>query len=189
MERTVNSKFILKIHPIPGDGNCLFSSLVHQLTGLHHSHDLHQEAIRVMRQECVNHLHSSIDTYRDIIITEALERGQAWPDDVDGNTHDRIIANHLEELRKNGVWGGSEVLVAVRDKLGVTIRVFADHFSPLVFEGNNNNETINVFYNGVNHYDSVIDVSEAFDENTIGKFQIYNVQRPLTRRRRWLMPA
>ncbi|KXJ71751.1 hypothetical protein RP20_CCG009609 [Aedes albopictus] len=73
MERTVNNKYKIKIDLMPGDGNCLFSAIVHQLTDLQHTHAVFHEAVSVMRRECVRHLYQSAGTYRNLIITEAIE--------------------------------------------------------------------------------------------------------------------
>lgn len=162
MERTVNNKYKIKIDLMPGDGNCLFSAIVHRLTELHHTHAVFHEAVSVMRRECVRHLYQSAGTYRNLIITEAIERGGSWPEE---DRHDSIVSSYLLSISQNGIWAGSESIAAVR----VTIRVFSVESSPLLFEGRAGNETINIFYNGVNHYDSVREVIELTGQGTVNR--------------------
>lgn len=108
------------------------------------------------------------DLYRYHILTEAVAaRGITWPTNEEQQSY--IVEEHLQLLRRNGEWGGSEVLNAVRDMLGCTIRVFSKYTEPLEFEGRTS-ETVNIFYNGINHYDSVTKVIEINDEAAaIGK--------------------
>lgn len=153
---------------MPGDGNCLFAAIVYQLTELHYTHEVFQDAIFVMRQECAKHLYSCIDTYRNLIITEAIERGESWPEE---NRHGAIISGYLQQLSHDGVWAGSESIAAVRDILGVTIRIFSNETHPIVFEGRAGSATVNIYYNGVNHYDSVREVIELYEQQKANRVE------------------
>lgn len=112
-----------------------------------------------MRATTVEHLRVYQERYRELIITEGLERGERWPDEEQAQA--TIIQQRLLTLERDGVWGGSDVLAAVRDKLGVTIRIFTAQFQPIVFESQTNSYAmINLFYNGVDHYDSITRVHD-----------------------------
>lgn len=158
----LNNKYQVIIVKIPPDGNCLFSSIVHQLTKLDHSHEAHKDAVRILRQESVNYISANKKLYWNHILMEATAaRRIEWP-----NTEELqkvLVDDHLRLLFKDQEWGGSEILNAVRDQYGFTIRVFSREREPLIFEGRGA-ETVDIFYNGIDHYDSIHEVIELDKE-------------------------
>lgn len=161
----LNNKYQVSIVKIPPDGNCLFSSIVHQLTKLDYSHEAHKDAVRILRQESVEYISANKKLYWNHILMEATAaRGIEWP-----NTEElqrTLINDHLRLLSKDREWGGSEILNAVRDQYGFTIRVFSREQEPLIFEGRGT-EKVDIYYNGIDHYDSIQEVTvlnEDMDE-------------------------
>lgn len=98
-------------------------------------------------------------------------RGIPWPNS--GSAQRTIIEDHLLELSKDREWGGSEILNAVRDQFGFTIRVFSKEQEPLIFEGNGG-ETVNIFYNGIDHYDSVSEVNTIHEDTDYRMQEAYS---------------
>lgn len=92
--------------------------------------------------------------------------------DQDGNpflgTDDEKFESFLEDLALNRTWASSESILAVQGLYGGTVRVHNPNYEPIVIGernesvvGEGNEPRIEIYYNGLNHYNSVLKVSST----------------------------
>ncbi|KAL1403399.1 hypothetical protein pipiens_019385 [Culex pipiens pipiens] len=143
----------LVVQTIPGDGNCIFGAVVHQLLGLHPACDALRFAAErsALRRRVVCFLESNIMEFYEFLELGASDLGPA-----------ATIEDYLAYLSTEGVWGGEEVL-AVTSRLyrcdilmwnsvtGATQRFESIHGST---------GTLRVLYTG-SHYDSIVSVDSG----------------------------
>lgn len=90
---------------------------------------------------------------------ETIGRGGQWPVQEE-QAQELLIDKYLDNLEREGVWAGSESLMAISDILNLRIRVYSEGCDPLEFgeaeqEGDEQKQVVRVFYNGEDHYDSI----------------------------------
>lgn len=102
------SNWKVKVLLIPGDGNCIFSSLCHQLNGFAISSELHKEGTRRLRRTVVEHIWHNRYTIRikNAITTRVMED---WPRSSNDNYDDQVNVV-LSYLQTDGNWGGQETI-------------------------------------------------------------------------------
>eukprot|EP00388_Colpodella_angusta_P012786 GDKJ01032315.1.p1 GENE.GDKJ01032315.1~~GDKJ01032315.1.p1 ORF type:complete len:318 (+),score=63.06 GDKJ01032315.1:24-956(+) len=126
----------LVLYPVPGDGNCLFSSVLHQLYihKLLHLIDLPNKSVACFwndfdnilffRRLVIDNMRNNIDDYAPFLIGDGVT-------DVDVYFVDMISP---ESCRK--AWGGECELKSICNLFGINIQVFnADSLRPMEFEG------------------------------------------------------
>lgn len=118
------------------------------------------------RSQCVNFLEQHWTRYENSIISEAVNRQEQWPAD---EFKEAFIEKQIEALRKDRTWGGSEILAAASDMLETKIKVFTKRLPPITFGevGGYPGRTLRIFFNGTNHYDSVVSASVAEDSSRL----------------------
>lgn len=144
----------LEIVPIPGDGGCLFGSLLHQLFGMDTEGDFYQEAIKNLRRLVVLHIRKNKTRFIPCFCPE------------DGRNSDDFFERSLISLENGELWGGEETIVAVSEIFHVEV-VVVQNFAVLRYgnaQENGNNE-IWIYYHehdrfgagdgNRNHYDSI----------------------------------
>lgn len=150
----------LKMLPVPGDGNCLFASIVHQLENLDSKSPSHKPAVIELRRKSVDYLERHWMEYELQILAEAVKRRMIWPNE---QQKVEIIRKHINNLREDGFWAGSEVISAIADMRKTPIKVFTRRGVPMVFGEHYPGRVARIFFSG-DHYDSVVDLTNARHE-------------------------
>lgn len=144
------------------DGNCLFSSLAHQLHCIKMHSIEHAQLTAKLRVDVVSHIMENLDDYKQALkshlTSECIEK-----------TEKEFVS---VELPKNGVWGGTETLLAVQRIYKVNILVF-DEQGPYYFATGYDAQYIQTLFvayrfdskgeNGnpiYNHYESICELNE-----------------------------
>lgn len=158
----------LTVANINGDGNCLFSSLAHQLWMDKIDSAQHRKNAKKLRAATVKHI---LDP-KNFPMYEFQLRDRVYEikskDDIADMTAECKLYVSLC-LAKNKTWGGAETLKAVCDMYNCNIIVFNEDSKCTIFNraGRNHNRTIAVAYRlgwdgqTRNHYDSVCDLDTA----------------------------
>lgn len=165
---------------IPGDGNCLFSALAHQLWMHKIKSKGHKQSTKELRAEVVEHIlnpeHFAMYEHRlrDRVYNLSEKSGEKI-NDLEKEC--KFFVRHI--LSKPRTWGGAETLLAVSVLYSTNVFVFNENGSCTKIKkaGQNNNRSIAVAFRiGLNeqgeeihnHYDSVCE---------IGSSELYNVVR------------
>lgn len=145
----------LKIQVIPGDGHCLFGSLLHQLLGIRPEDAKYQVSIGALRRMVVFH------------IKRNLTRFSAYFDTQRSSSLDRI----LRDLEQGNAWGGQECIVAVSELFEVRVNVVSPY---TMVNFGNNSRTCWIYYHQAgnytgsdeifNHYDSILEAVDTDQE-------------------------
>lgn len=182
---TDSNRQCLKIVAIAKDGNCLFSSLAHQLFGHKIKSSEHKEATKKLRKDVVDHIIANYSSFQLDLRTRVYETvDQAAIKDM--NTECLFILNHC--LTKSGFWGGSETMKAVHELYHVNILIFNENGICHFFNqwNDSNDRTVILAYrlahtkkneaaDSHNHYDSVCDMSsEEMYNSTLFLFNTLN---------------
>lgn len=159
---------------IPGDGNCLFGSVVHQLYGVTPTHQLFSSYKRQLREAAVQEIWDHIEEYHDQLIIYAED---TIKEDVPAGIK---VRRYLNELRTEGVWAGAECIAAICNRHQIAITVYQDNcridFTPTRSESAEC-ATYKIFYRGVvngvrTHYDSVLCIRpQSLPTTPIGNFE------------------
>ncbi|XP_062712853.1 OTU domain-containing protein 3-like [Aedes albopictus] len=146
----------IKTVEVPGDGNCLFYAVVQQLSGRKcFDSQFFNEAMR-LRRRTVDYLMSHKTEMRDVILAEIITSSNVTTSNLSDRQLDEKIDQHLRNLAKCGTWAGGEALMAIKEIVGANIRIYNPHYQPLeLVHGNGRCKTIEIYFNGINHYDSV----------------------------------
>lgn len=101
---------------IASDGNCLVSSLAHQLFKKKLSSVEHSEYTKKLREEAVEFIKQNMETFEQQIV---------WREDFDkvaeGDEMQSRIYSFLEKLSEDGFWCGTETLMAISRIYSVNI--------------------------------------------------------------------
>lgn len=117
----------------------------------------HQNATREMRARSVSYLERNWKEYENLILSEAVAINPgAWPDD---DMKEAVIKKRIEELKKPGTWGGSDIIRAISDMLRIRINVYVRNREVWNF-GSAGSVVLNLFYNGSSHYDSISGIEQ-----------------------------
>lgn len=136
----------LTIHEIPSDGDCLYNSIVHQLSlaGV-------QFTVSQLRQRAAEYIKSHKDQFSAFLI-----------DEVTGDlmSHDQIDC-YCEKIARTNVWGGQIELQALSESLQKPVCVFqadgqAIHFGTSYSKPNINLCYLKHAYTLGEHYNSLI---------------------------------
>lgn len=164
---------------IPGDGNCLFGALVHQIFGITPDQPLFSTYSLQLREAVVREIRGRLWLYFDHVSSFAEE---LYQDDTPAALK---VERYLEALQFDGFWGGAESLAAVCNFLQVSITVYQDNgkieFTPTVSELHSW-PVCNIYYRGIlgqarTHYDSVVCIRfPIFFSNLIVSLRFERVQ-------------
>lgn len=152
---------------IPGDGNCLFGSIAHQLYGVSPNDESFKGYCLQLRAAAISEIEDKMDVYYGHLATIANE---VITEHV--ATHDKVLV-YLSKLKTSGYWGGAECISAIANRLNVVVIVYQHgtkiEFRPHVTE-QNDLYSCHIYYRSIhrtgeeeyeqagvnNHYDSVI---------------------------------
>lgn len=155
---------------MPKDGNCLFSSLAHQLFGKEINSAAHETATNNLRASVVKHIQQNYDDFYYEI------RGHVYDLKDSDENHEIHKFDKIEDaceyllteyLTQPGNWGGAETLKAIASMHNVNIIVFNENgpVHAIICEQQNERCLIVVFRlkHGEkiirNHYDSACNMS------------------------------
>ncbi|KAK3929725.1 Deubiquitinase OTUD6B [Frankliniella fusca] len=112
---------LVNVATMRGDGNCLFTAIVHQMNPKISGEDLHNEGM-TLRQQVVDHIKSNLPDYKltilDSIDISTVQYKQKTPKGK--------IDAFLRNLSNGIEWGGYETLVACSRLKGIEIKVLQE---------------------------------------------------------------
>lgn len=172
-ELIANAPQPLKIATIVGNGDCLFSSMAHQLFSPKINSTEHINATKNLRKCVVEYISQHYESFKFELQGRVYEEINAESiTDLDKERRD-ILEKYLP---LDGYWGGTESLKAIQQMHHVNILIFREH--GLCYFFNNFNEEYtrtlilafrisNPNSNNYDHYDSVCDISSNEILNSI----------------------
>lgn len=162
----VNEGWLL-VRKIPGDGNCLFSSLAHQIWNEPpgtEEHDLHT---RTLRRLVVSHYRERLETYGEGLLPQAQV---IFPELVGTLTPAKLIEHYLNQLGRPRFWGGEETIRAVACVFGYKVEVYSEYAAHIAIgDAGPKSRPLKIVHRinpdgTYNHYDSVIRLLDDQDE-------------------------
>lgn len=187
----------LKVVKTARDGNCLFSSLVHQIFGHDYTRKKHMHLVKELRMDVVSHIKKNFLDFEFVLKNRIYEEANERVENIKKRSKKFVKT----ELSKDGTWGGTETIKAVGQIFGVNILVvnekgtyhftsgFDDLYDRIVFLAFRMNSLVMGGFDQLNnvnrnHYDSVVNIDGetkilmaeqlAIAENTRRAFQIEN---------------
>lgn len=157
---------------IPGDGNCLFNALIHQLCFLDgvSRWESHQD----LRIEVVKFIRENLDRFSFQLQDSIFD---ALNIKVDNNNANSLVQVFLDKLCTEGFWGGAEVIAAFCELTLLQVNVYSlgNNFPTRFFPSSSEPRNIaNIYYSG-NHYDSLVKDTTTTVRNTDPLESIHNV--------------
>lgn len=143
---------------IPGDGNCLIGSVVHQIYGITPAHHLFELYKLQLREASVDEIIDHLEYYTEQLVVFAED---AIADDIPVTDK---VQRYLEQLRADGTWVGADCIAAICNLHQIAITIHQDNgkveFTPTRSE-TAEWPVYRIFYkdlvDGVRtHYDSVL---------------------------------
>lgn len=167
-----SENYEIKIVEAAGDGNCLFTSLAHQLFYHNMKSNAMKKASKKLRADVVAHIEKNMDAFQHELkgrVYEIIENRKNSSDYSDSDSYsydmDAETKHFMKELSANGYYGGSETLKAVSNLYDVNIIIFNEEEKCHIVSkfGMTHEKTIGVAYRlnglgGRDHYDSVTDI-------------------------------
>lgn len=166
----------VSIVPIQPDGNCLYSTILHQLDGIETKSSQHIERTGLLRKQVVQHIKNNEGDFKSAIMGNIIENPEF---NIDGDM-DKSCADFVRRLASDGFWGGSESILAVSQIYRVKIVVFAEKkefYMPIGFNCLYNRSLFLAYRLGVIggkisyiHYDSICGINESILYKCAQKF-------------------
>jgi Holliday junction resolvase RusA-like endonuclease len=168
-QRIINSfEGPIKILKIPGDGNCLFSSISVKLYDTKPGSQQHTQKTKMLRKLASDHIIKNMPVYWENLQIVARE---AFPNSKEDNN--ALVKKYADSLTKDGFWGGEAAIHAITNIFKTKISIIQADTPTLVFEptGGITLNSIHLYFSGEgntkNHYDAVIELSpRCFVENS-----------------------
>ena len=150
------------IHDVPYDGDCMFSSILHQLN----STGMCDFDSKALRRAVVEYLQANQARYYSDFVCQPVDQHDDYNADTDPITQeDEIISSITDpqlqtELRwqkyvrclKQGAWGDNIAMQAVSDMFSVTIHVLSSHYPMYSVTPQNHCATDEVFVGLIMQY-------------------------------------
>lgn len=161
-------EYNLWVQCIPGDGSCLFGSLVHQVFGIHPAEKDFLFVASRMRESIVDHLRRNFSRYWEYLVPFAEDFVKDGYVDI----YDRVW-RYLELLSDNRFWGGEECLSVACELYDIIITVWDERSGRFMeyFGGSPMAKKVAICFSGV-HYDSVLFASHTSFCDTNGSINI-----------------
>lgn len=156
---------ILLVCKIPGDGNCLFTSLplAHQIWRSLPVTKLNAFHTRTLRALAANYYRERIGSMKEQLSAQA----QIIFLELEGKmSTDQLIGHYLDKLATPGFWGGEESIRAVAATFGYRISVYSENASRIIIgKSGPQGEHLSIVhrvdeYGIYNHFDSVLRPAE-----------------------------
>ena len=155
---------VLFILNMPPDGNCLFSSLAHQIFGSQQSID-GVAAPKFLRGRVVQYLRNNLSEYSPCLIAEALivQRSLTLPDNFSPS---QMIEAFVNYLSMEGSYGGSETIAAIVHLYQRQLTIFQENGPTLVFGDQYAiNGNLCIYYSVFRSMERACGRLEGFDRN------------------------
>lgn len=98
---------------IPGDGDCLFGAIVHQIYGMTPKHRLFKTYSQLVREAAVTEIIHNLHLYYETVSSTANEVIAS-----DCSVSDKV-EEYLSKLKTTGYWGGSDSIAALSNHFQV----------------------------------------------------------------------
>lgn len=161
---------VLQVLRIPGDGDCLFSSLSHQIWGSLPGTEQLAFHNRTLRSLVVHHFNQHLAEWSDRIHAQAVA---AFTDLGLASvclelSVSQLVQHYLQCLRQPGFWGGEDAIFVIAQAFGLRVEVFREHSAALTINATGG-KTLQIVHRiagtvgdsgqrGYTHYDSVLSV-------------------------------
>lgn len=154
----------IKLVQVPGDGSCMFYAVVQQITGWTRFDEKFKEKARQLRKWTVEYLWNNREDMKEVILA-AMDDGTTIIPEENSEEYMALVVEYIMELAKDSTWAGTESIMALKEILQKNIRVFSPDMAPQEYQfGDGLNQTIEIYYNGVNHYNSIHRVEEGEED-------------------------
>lgn len=166
-----NTNACITIATIPGDGDCLFGSIVHQIFRYPVNSKLHKNAAKQLRTDVVHHIlaEENFVSFQKLLMDRILET-KSKNQIVDSTAECKKFVTDF--LSQKGAWGGAESIKAISDLYRTNIITFYEDESVYFVGGKEGayNQTIAIAFrigfvdNGKpirNHFDSVCNMNSS----------------------------
>lgn len=158
----------LMIQRIPGDENCLFGAICHQIYDIQVKTEQYKAAVLNLRNEVVNYLRQNCEITRikNCIISRIADE---FPQYNLSNYQDKVT-RFTRFLSINNNWGGEETIIACVEMMNISLNIHYELGAPRLFNPTigTSSRTINIVYRLAgtdrhiyNHYDSVLNSSSS----------------------------
>lgn len=166
-----------KIFKIPGNGNCLFGSILHQMQCSTASPTFQNLKDSDFRKSVIDFIEQNIEYFRYFLINEAH-----MVYDIITVTDDMLINKYILDLRKEGFWGGEVCIKAASMLTKRSIQVFQINHQVLNYEVENTEGIALRILFSTNHYDSIISINDEVsqDNGFIKSTEFQNLQNYAT---------
>lgn len=161
-KRTATERYgTVKIIKMAEDGDCLYAACVHQLYNVKVGSNQHKALVRKLRDDVCEHIYENPEYFKNAI---KLRINEENPHDSSAIL-DLKYTKFLENLAKQGFWGGSETLMAISCIYGANIVVFCENGPYYLATGyeQEKKRTLFLAYKNIGgilcHYDSISDIS------------------------------
>lgn len=157
--KVANIKFHVDIGSISPNGNCLFSSIAHQLYQVVLKSAEHERLTSKLREDVVDHIKANISDY-----VSCLKPRLPKPKKNASTDFNMQCVNFLNKgLSMDGFWGGTETVKAISELFKVNIAtVTMDGMCSMVFPFTpESSRTLLILYRNRSHYDSIISLSDV----------------------------
>jgi len=172
----------LKVHNVPGDGNCLFHAIIHQLElypeTKHHNLDnlrLREETVNWLKKNPNYKLPDDGGPGERVTIKQALLFDFDLLDDMeidydnmnidDIMESDNIWNEYIEKLGQVGCWGDTHTINALCMMLQININIYVDNTSgDRIFKLNDELPTIKIGYVNKNHFVSLVSTKDTIKD-------------------------
>lgn len=168
MEETVHTdEGVLRVLCMPGDGDCLFASLGHQIWGSPPNTEDIKFRIRTLRAIAVDFFKEHLTQWTDRLHAQAVvaftECG--WSSMCANTPANQLVQHYLQCLKQPGFWGGEEALLAVASVFDFRIEIFREHSSAHVMNARGR-KTLKIVHRlssrgNYTHYDSVLSIASG----------------------------
>lgn len=165
----------LWLQRIPGNGSCLFGSLVHQVLGIHPDEEIFLSTSLHVRALIVDHLRRNFARYYEYLVPFAEDFVRhGFVDEYDR------VWKYLDLLSDSQFWGGEECLSVACELYGINITVWDERTGRLREYLNESPDArqIAVFYTGL-HYDSVMFAAHMDNTDSFGAIDISSARQVL----------
>lgn len=128
-----------------------------------------------LRKQVACFIACHVNEYQNAILAEMPPANFEMKAGGESNQAEEVIRNYVQELEKDGTWAGTETILAITKMFQCNIRIHNPLYNAILFTGGTGREdrTIELYYNGCNHYDSMLIERQDGDgiEQIVGYFE------------------
>lgn len=105
---------LVNTQQIPGDGNCLFGAIIHQLHGITPESPNYSTTIDHLQREVAEHIENHAQQYMGQIL-DSVRTSFGTNNIIHRLPPPAQVQQYKQNLRRRGLWGGAEVTAAVTE--------------------------------------------------------------------------